>query len=61
MVTFLKINSSVISSSSLAEVKVHVTVLSGMYIFGGAIILSMIASMLLTRHVRDKSMTTEAG
>ena len=53
MVTFLKINSSVISSSSLAEVKVHVTVLSGMYIFGGAIILSMIASMLLTRHVRE--------
>ena len=53
MVTFLKINSSVISSSSLAEVKVHVTVLSGMYIFGGAILLSMIASMLLTRHVRE--------
>ena len=55
MVTFLKINSSVSSSSSLAEVKVHVTVLSGMYIFGGAIILSMIASMLLTRHVREAS------
>ena len=55
MVTFLKINSSVISSSSLAEVKVHVTVLSGMYIFGGAIVLSMIASMLLTRHVRESA------
>ena len=60
MVTFLKINSSVISSSSLAEVKVHVTVLSGMYIFGGAIILSMIASMLLTRHVREASVMTVA-
>ena len=58
MVTFLKINSSVISSSSLAEVKVHVTVLSGMYVFGSAIILSMIASMLLTRHVSEAAPVT---
>ena len=58
MVTFLKINSSVISSSSLAEVKVHVAVLSGMYVFGSAIILSMIASMLLTRHVSEAAPVT---
>tara|TARA_Y100000589_G_scaffold304296_1_gene317335 strand:+ start:2464 stop:3300 length:837 start_codon:yes stop_codon:yes gene_type:complete len=61
MVTFLKINTTVFNTSSLAEIKVNVTVLNGMYVFGGAIILSMIASMLLTRHVRDKSKSTEAN
>ena len=61
MVTFLKINTTVFSTSSLAEIKVHVTVLNGMYVFGGAIILSMIASMLLTRHVRNKSKSVEAN
>lgn len=61
MVTFLKINTTVLNTSSLAEIKVNVTVLGGMYVFGGAIILSMIASMLLTRHVRDKSKSTEAN
>ncbi len=61
MVTFLKINTTVFNTSSLAEIKVNVTVLGGMYVFGGAIILSMIASMLLTRHVRDKSKSTEAN
>lgn len=61
MVTFLKINTTVLNTSSLAEIKVNVTVLNGMYVFGGAIILSMIASMLLTRHVRDKSKSTEAN
>ena len=61
MVTFLKINTTVFNTSSLAEIKVNVTVLNGMYVFGGAIILSMIASMLLTRHARDKSKSTEAN
>ena len=61
MVTFLKINTTVFNTSSLAEIKVNVTVLNGMYVFGGAIILSMIASMLLTRHVRDKSKSIEAN
>ena len=61
MVTFFKINTTVFNTSSLAEIKVNVTVLNGMYVFGGAIILSMIASMLLTRHVRDKSKSTEAN
>ncbi len=61
MVTFLKINTTVFTTSSLAEIKVNVTVLNGMYVFGGAIILSMIASMLLTRHVRDKSKSIEAN
>ena len=61
MVTFLKINTTVFNTSSLAEIKVNVTVLNGMYVFGGAIILSMIASMLLTRHVRDKSKSAEAN
>ncbi len=61
MVTFLKINTTVLNTSSLAEIKVNVTVLNGMYVFGGAIILSMIASMLLTRHVRDKSRSAEAN
>ena len=53
MVTFLKINTSVISTTELATIKVHVDVLNGMYIFGTAIILSMIASMLVTRYVRE--------
>ena len=53
MVTFLKINTSVISTSELATIRVHVDVLNGMYIFGTAIILSMIASMLVTRYVRE--------
>ena len=61
MVTFLKINTTVFNTSSLAEIKVNVTVLNGMYVFGGAIILSMIASMLLTRHVRDKSKSVEVN
>lgn len=61
MVTFLKINTTVLNTSSLAEIKVNVTILNGMYVFGGAIILSMIASMLLTRHVRDKSKSAEAN
>ena len=61
MVTFLKINTTVFSTSSLAEIKIHVTVLNGMYVFGGAIILSMIASMLLTRHVRNESKSAEAN
>ena len=53
MVTFLKINTSVISTTELATIRVHVDVLNGMYIFGTAIILSMIASMLVTRYVRE--------
>ena len=61
MVTFLKINTTVLNTSSLAEIKVNVTILNGMYVFGGAIILSMIASTLLTRHVRDKSKSAEAN
>jgi uncharacterized paraquat-inducible protein A len=52
MVTFLKINTTVLSTSALADIKVHVTVLNGMYVFGAAIILSMIASMLLNRHAK---------
>ena len=57
MVTFLKLNTTVFSTSSLAEIKVHVSVLNGMYLFGAAIILSMIASMLLTRHAREAAST----
>ena len=60
MVTFLKINTSVISTTELATIRVHVDVLNGMYIFGGAIILSMIASMLVTRYVRELSASSEA-
>ena len=60
MVTFLKINTSVISTTELATIRVHVDVLNGMYIFGGAIILSMIASMLVTRYVREMSAASEA-
>lgn len=59
MVTFLKINTSVISTTELATIRVHVDVLKGMYIFGGAIILSMIASMLVTRYVRKMSAASE--
>ena len=53
MVTFLKINTSVISTSELATIRVHVDVLNGMYIFGATIILSMISSILVTRYVRE--------
>tara|TARA_B100000029_G_C17489653_1_gene928607 strand:+ start:241 stop:1302 length:1062 start_codon:yes stop_codon:yes gene_type:complete len=52
MVTFLKINSSIISSSEIAEIKVRVDVLPGMYLFTAAIILGMIATMLITRYVQ---------
>ena len=60
MVTFLKINTSVISTTELATIRVHVDVLNGMYIFASAIILSMIASMLVTRYVREVSAASEA-
>ena len=56
MVTFLKINTSVISTHELATIRVHVDVLPGMYLFATAILLGMIATMLVGRHVRE---TTE--
>lgn len=55
MVTFLKINTSVISTHELATIHVHVDVLAGMYMFGTAILLGMIASMLVGRYVRETS------
>ena len=59
MVTFMKLNTSVVSTSKLADIYVHVNVLNGMYVFGTAIILSMIASMLVTHHVRESTPTSE--
>ncbi len=59
MVTFMKLNTSVVSASKLADIYVHVDVLNGMYVFGTAIILSMIASMLVTHHVRESAPTPE--
>ena len=55
MVTFIKINSSVISSHELATIRVHVDVLPAMYLFATAIILGMIATMLVGRYVRESS------
>ena len=59
MVTFMKLNTSVISTSKLADIYVHVDVLNGMYVFGTAIILSMIASMLITHHVKESTSNPE--
>ncbi|MFT4569412.1 MAG: hypothetical protein ACI8TX_000783 [Hyphomicrobiaceae bacterium] len=48
MVVFLKINTSVVSSSTLAEIRVRVAVESGMYLFAASVMLAMICSMLLS-------------
>lgn len=61
MVTFMKLNTSVVSTSKLADIYVHVDVLNGMYVFGTAIILGMIASMLITHHVKEATSTPETA
>ncbi len=48
MVVFLKINSSVVSTSTLADIRVRVGVEPGMYLFATSVMLAMICSMLLT-------------
>jgi len=53
MVTFIKINTSIVSSSNIANIKVHVDVLTGMYLFAAAIIAGMIASMLVSQFVKE--------
>jgi len=58
MVTFIKINTSIISSPKIADIKVadikvHVDVLPGMYLFAAAIIAGMIASMLVSQFVKE--------
>ena len=53
MVTFIKINTSIVSSSNIANIKVHVDVLPGMYLFAAAIIAGMIASMLVSQFVKE--------
>ena len=53
MVTFIKINTSIVSSSNIADIKVHVDVLPGMYLFAAAIIVGMIASMLVSQFVKE--------
>ena len=52
MVVFLKINTSVVSTSTLADISVRVGVERGMYLFAGSVILAMICSMLLTASER---------
>ena len=61
MVTFMKLNTSVVSTSKLADIYVNVDVLNGMYVFGTAIILGMIASMLITHHVEEATSTPETA
>jgi len=48
MVVFMKINTSVVSSSNLADITVRVGVEPGMYCFAASVVLAMICSMLLT-------------
>jgi hypothetical protein len=48
LVVMLKINTSVVSATTLATIRVHVDIETGMYLFGGSVILAMIVSMLLT-------------
>lgn len=48
MVVFLKINTSVVSSNTLAEIRVRVGVEPGMYLFAASVALAMICSMLLS-------------
>ena len=48
IVVFTKINTSVVSTSTLAEITVRVGVEPGMYLFASSVILAMICSMLLT-------------
>lgn len=53
MVVFMKINTSVISSTRLAQIRVKVEVLPGLYLFAASVVLAMIVSMMLTRYVRE--------
>jgi hypothetical protein len=48
LVVYLRINTSVISTSKLADIAVRVDVEPGMYLFAASVILAMICSMLLT-------------
>lgn len=48
MVVFMKINTSVVSSSNLADITVRVGVEPGMYFFAASVITAMICSMLLS-------------
>lgn len=53
MVVFMKINTSVVSSSNLADITVRVGVEPGMYCFAASVVLAMICSMLLTAAERN--------
>ena len=48
LVVYLRINTSVISTSKLADIAVRVDVEPGMYVFAASVISAMICSMLLT-------------
>jgi len=48
LVVYLRINTSVISTSKLADIAVRVDVEPGMYLFAASVISAMICSMLLT-------------
>lgn len=48
MVVFMKINTSVVSSSNLADITVRVGVEPGMYFFAASVVTAMICSMLLS-------------
>jgi hypothetical protein len=54
MVVFLKINTAVVSSSTLAEIRVRVGVEPGMYLFAGSVALAMVCSMLLGFAAREE-------
>ncbi len=48
LVVYMRINTSVVSTSKLADISVRVGVEPGMYLFAASVILAMICSMLLT-------------
>jgi len=48
MVVFTKINTSVVSTSTLADITVRVGVEPGLYLFAASVLLGMVCSMLVT-------------
>lgn len=52
LVVYLRINSSVVSAGTLADITVRVDVEPGMYLFAASVILAMLCSMLVTADQR---------
>ena len=61
LVVYLRINTSVVSTSKLADIAVRVDVEPGMYVFAASVISAMICSMLLTADAVATDGTTPLG